>query len=139
MNWGRDGWLIACGTRLGNCVKAAAELREEGLDVGVVNARFIKPLDREMVERSLRESSFVVTVEEGCLMGGFGSAFLETASELGLDTSRVHRLGIPDRLIEHADRGEPLADQRPDTKGASQTRRALADPRGMEPDAAAVG
>jgi 1-deoxy-D-xylulose-5-phosphate synthase len=136
-HFGRDGMLVCCGTLLGECLRAAEKLREEGLDVGIVNARFVKPIDRDMVERSLRESTFVVTVEEGCLMGGFGSAFLETACELGLDTSRVHRLGIPDRFIEHAERGELLADLRLDKNGIIQTCRDLAERLGIERGAAA--
>jgi 1-deoxy-D-xylulose-5-phosphate synthase len=103
-------------------------LREEGLDVGVVNSRFVKPLDREMVERAFRTAAFVVTVEEGCLMGGFGSAVLEAACDLGLDTSRLRRLGLPDRFVEHAERGELLADLGLDVAGISATCRALAEP-----------
>ena len=80
----------------------------------------------------MRESTFVVTVEEGCLMGGFGSAFLETASELGLDTSRVQRLGLPDRFIEHAERGELLAELRLDAKGIIQTCLEAAERWGVE-------
>jgi len=129
---GRDGMIVCCGTLLGESLRAAEKLREEGLDVGVVNARFVKPMDREMVEKCLRESTFVVTVEEGCLMGGFGSAFLETASEFGLDTSRVHRLGIPDRFIEHAERGELLAALRLDKDGIIQTCRDFAERLGIE-------
>ena len=74
IDWGHDGMLIACGTLLSNCVKAAATLREEGLDVGVINARFVKPLDTETMLRAVETSPFVVTVEEGALAGGFGSA-----------------------------------------------------------------
>ena len=73
--------------------------------------------DAAMVERAVRETGFVVTVEEGSLMGGFGSAVLEAASEMGLDTSRIRRLGIPDRFVEHADRGELLADLGLDARG----------------------
>ena len=97
LEWGRDGMIFACGTLLPACVKAADQLRDEGFDVGVVNARFVKPLDREVIERAVRENLFVVTVEEASLMGGFGSAVLEAASELGLELARVRRLGIPDR------------------------------------------
>lgn len=126
-HWGRDGMILCCGTLLADCLKAAEQLREEGLDCGVVNARFIKPLDREMVERALREAAFVVTVEEGCLMGGFGSAVLEAACDLRLDTSRLHRLGLPDEFIEHAERGELLADLGLDTAGIVRTCRELAE------------
>jgi 1-deoxy-D-xylulose-5-phosphate synthase len=126
-HWGRDGMILCCGTLLADCLKAAEQLREEGLDCGVVNVRFIKPLDREMVERAMREAAFVVTVEEGCLMGGFGSAVLEAACDMGLDTSRLHRLGLPDEFIEHAERGELLADLRLDTAGIARTCRELAE------------
>ena len=124
--FGRDGMIVCFGTLLGDCLRAAEQLRNEGLDVGVVNARFVKPIDREMVERCLRESSFVLTVEEGALMGGFGSAFLETASDLGLDASRVRRLGLPDSFVEHGERAEILADLKLDTAGIAQTCRELA-------------
>ena len=115
--WGTDGTLLCCGTLVSECLRAAARLREEGLDVGVINARFVKPLDRELVERTVRECEFVVTVEEGALMGGFGSAVLEAAADAGLDTSRIRRLGVPDRFIEHAERHEQLAELGLDAEG----------------------
>ena len=64
LHWGSDGMLIACGTLLGNCLKAAAALRAEGLDVGVINARFIKPLDTETILQAIETVPVVVTVEE---------------------------------------------------------------------------
>ncbi len=125
IRWGRDGNILCAGTLLTNCLQAAESLREEGLDVGVINARFIKPIDREIVERALREGSFLVTVEEGCLPGGFGSAVLEAASDLGLETSRIRRLGIPDRFVEHGERGELLAELGLDAPGIARTCREL--------------
>lgn len=127
LRWGRDGAILSLGTLLGDCLKAAEMLAADGLEVGVVNARFVKPLDRELVERAVRECSFVVTVEEGALMGGFGSAVLEAASDLGLDTSRIKRLGVPDRFIEHAERFELLADLGLDATGIASTCRELAE------------
>jgi 1-deoxy-D-xylulose-5-phosphate synthase len=127
LRWGTDGVILCLGTLLADCLKAADLLNAEGLDVGVVNARFAKPLDREVVERAVRECGFVVTVEEGTLMGGFGSAVLEAASDLGLDTSRVKRLGIPDRFIEHAERGELLADLGLNATGIAAACRELAE------------
>ena len=108
--WGADGCLIVCGALLPQCVEAANQLREEGFDIGVINARFLKPLDTEMVLRALRECEFVVTVEEAALAGGFGSAVLEAAADAGIDASHVRRLGIPDSFVEHGERGELLAD-----------------------------
>jgi 1-deoxy-D-xylulose-5-phosphate synthase len=127
IRWGRDGAILCFGTLLADCLQAADLLAAEGLEVGVVNARFAKPLDREMVERAIRECSFVVTVEEGCLIGGFGSAVLEAASDMGLDTSRIKRLGIPDRFIEHGERSELLADLGLDSAGIASACRELAE------------
>lgn len=126
LHWGRDGVILCCGTLLDECQRATAVLRHEGLDIGLVNARFIKPLDRELVERAVSECPFVLTVEEGALMGGFGSAVLEAANDAGLNANNIFRLGIPDRFIEHAERAELLADLRLDAHGIAATCRDLA-------------
>jgi 1-deoxy-D-xylulose-5-phosphate synthase len=108
-SWGEDAVLVAYGSLFPSCVKAAAALRAEGLSVGVINARFAKPLDRATLLRAVEEAPLVVTVEEGTLEGGFGSALLEAANGAGLDARNVVRLGLPDRFVEHAERGELLA------------------------------
>ena len=123
---GSDATIIACGTVLPACVEAAATLREEGLDVGVINARFVKPLDTDMILDAVRQSRFVLTVEEGALMGGFGSAVLEAACDAGLDTSGIRRLGVPDQFIEHGSRRELLADLGLDSPGIAQACREMA-------------
>ena len=107
---GSDGAILCCGTLLSEACNARSELMERGLDVGVVNARFVKPLDRELIEKLARESGFLVTVEEGSLEGGFGSAVLECLNDVGLGGTQLLRLGVPDRFIEHGDREELLAD-----------------------------
>ena len=109
--------LVACGTLFGNCVKAATKLREEGFDAGVINARFVKPLDREMILKAVENLPVVVTVEEGTLEGGFGSAVLEAVNAAGLDARNVVRLGLPDRFVEHGERGELLAEYGLDATG----------------------
>ena len=126
LKWGDDGCLVACGAMLQRCVDAAARLSEAGLDVGVVNARFIKTLDTETILQAVKECGFVVTVEEGALAGGFGSAVVEAATDAGLDTSRVRRLGIPDTYIEHGERDELLADLGLDVAGIVRTCQDLA-------------
>ncbi len=123
---GTDGMIVACGTLLGSCVKAAERLAAEGLEVGVINARFVKPLDIETILAAVRDCPFVLSVEEGQLAGGFGSAVLEAASDAGLDTSRIRRLGIPDRFVEHGSRAELLADLGLDTEGIAEACRQLA-------------
>ncbi len=107
--WGADGAIIAFGSLFPTAVKAAEKLRGEGLEIGVINARFAKPLDTNTILRAVEELPAVVTVEEGTLEGGFGSSVLEAANAAGLDTRNIHRLGIPDRFIEHGERGELLA------------------------------
>jgi 1-deoxy-D-xylulose-5-phosphate synthase len=107
--WGPDGVLIAYGSLFPTCVKAAERLRREGIEVGVINARFAKPIDRQTLLRAVEQLPLVITVEEGTLTGGFGSALLEAANEAGVDTRHVTRLGIPDHFIEHAERSELLA------------------------------
>jgi len=122
-SWGADGVIVVCGALLAVALEAAERLRAEGLDIGVINARFVKPLDRETILGAVREAPLVLTVEEGCLMGGFGSAVLEAACDAGLDTSRIRRLGLPDRFIEHGERQELLAELRLDAAGIARTLR----------------
>ncbi len=93
------------------------QLAEEGLELTVVNARFLKPLDTETILPLVADSLFVVTVEEAALAGGFGSAVLEAAADAGIPISHVTRLGIPDRYIEHGERDELLADLGLDAMG----------------------
>jgi 1-deoxy-D-xylulose-5-phosphate synthase len=126
LRWGTDGAILCCGALLSDCVQAANILRQEGLNVSVVNARFVKPLDQEVLTRAFRECGFVVTVEEGALAAGFGSAVLELAADHGLDASRVRRLGIPDMFIEHGERAELLADLQLDAPGIARACRDLA-------------
>jgi len=126
LSWGADGVIISGGALLPNCIEAAGSLRKDGLDVGVVNARFIKPLDREMLGRALQECEFVVTVEENALHGGFGSAVLEAASDMNLDTRRIRRLGIPDEFVEHGERDDLLASVQLDAAGIAATCRQMA-------------
>lgn len=123
---GTDGTIVVCGVALANALEAAEILQTEGLDVGVVNARFVKPIDNEMIRQTLSNSKFVITVEEANLMGGFGSAFLEAANDMGLNASNVRRIGIPDEFVEHQSRAEVLASLKLDTDGIAETCRAAA-------------
>jgi 1-deoxy-D-xylulose-5-phosphate synthase len=137
--WGRDGIILCCGALLAECLRAARRLQDQGLDVGVVNARFVKPPDADVIERALRQGSFVVTVEEGCLAGGWGSAVLETAIDAGWDARRLRRLGLPDRFIEHGERQALLADVGLDADGIVQACLAMADGADMLSGAACAG
>lgn len=113
---GHDGLILVCGTLVGAALEAAARLRDEGLEVGVVNARFVKPLDARLPEW-VETSPWVVTVEENALQTGFGSAVLEAVNDAGVHAGPIRRLGIPDRFIEHGERAELLADLGLDADG----------------------
>jgi 1-deoxy-D-xylulose-5-phosphate synthase len=119
-DWGIDGALVAFGSLFPTCVKAAERLRQEGLDIGVINARFAKPLDTATILKAVAELPVVVTVEEGTLQGGFGSAVLEAANAAKLDTRHIVRLGLPDQFVEHGERPELLADLGLDVNGLCQ-------------------
>jgi len=97
-----------------------------GLHEGGRATRFVKPLDTATILQAVEHSPFVVTVEEGALMGGFGSAVLEAASDAGLETVHVRRLGIPDQFIEHGTRQELLADLGLDADGIAMACRKMA-------------
>jgi 1-deoxy-D-xylulose-5-phosphate synthase len=96
---GTDVAIIAIGVSVWPAVKAAEQLSEEGLSTAVINARFVKPLDQELIVNIAKRVRYVVTVEEGCKMGGFGSAVLEALSEAGV-TVKTKVLGLPDWYIE---------------------------------------
>jgi 1-deoxy-D-xylulose-5-phosphate synthase len=129
LHWGHDGMLLCYGAQLSACVEAREWLSREGIDVGVINARFVKPLDKDIVLRALHECRFVVTIEEGALAGGFGSAVLELASAEGVEARHVHRLGIPDYFVEHGERSELLSELGLDCEGIVRTCRQLAQQR----------
>ena len=132
---GSDGLIIACGTLLGVSLAAAAQLREAGLEVGVINARFVKPLGTQLLFEKIEAAPWVVTVEENVLSTGFGSAVLEAINEARLSTGTIVRLGLPDRFVEHGERGELLADLGLDAAGIALTCRRLAgrDPQPADP------
>ncbi len=129
LEWGADGMIVSFGAMLSTCVKAAHKLREHGLDVGVINARFCKPIDVETMSRAATESGFVITVEENSVVGGFGSAVLEALNGANVGTGNVRVLGLPDRYIEHGERSELLADLGLDVDGIVQSALQLAEGR----------
>jgi 1-deoxy-D-xylulose-5-phosphate synthase len=140
LEWETDGMFLACGTVVASCLRAAERLRHQyGLRIGVINARFVKPLDRATVLKAVEECGFVLTVEEGCLMGGFGSAVLEAVNDAGLPTTHIRRLGLPDRFVLHAERDEQLAEVGLDVAGISQAALDLARAVGLAPHLAKNG
>ncbi len=104
---GQDVALVGIGTGVAIALEAAAILRAEGRRATVVDARFVKPLDTELLSRLAAEHQRIITVEENVLAGGFGSAVLECVAESG---TTVQRFGLPDAFVPHGDRARLLAD-----------------------------
>ncbi|WP_409289185.1 1-deoxy-D-xylulose-5-phosphate synthase [Peribacillus sp. SCS-37] len=100
---GTDACILTFGTTIGMALKAAGTLEGQGYSVRVVNARFIKPLDEDMLIQLFRDEMPILTIEEAVLQGGFGSAVLELAQERGYHSAVIDRMGIPDQFIEHGD------------------------------------
>jgi 1-deoxy-D-xylulose-5-phosphate synthase len=132
---GSDGLVIACGTLLGAALTAAAGLRQDGIDVTVINARFVKPLDTRLLLERIEAAPWVVTVEENALMTGFSSAVLEAVADAQAAAAvagelrpmpPIKRLGLPDWFVEHGERAELLADLELDAAGIAATCRRLA-------------
>ena len=98
---GADLTLLGVGSRVGPCLEASSVLAGAGIEAGVINARFIKPLDEETILAAADRTGHVLTVEENVLHGGFGSAVLELLADAGRTDVRVIRLGIPDKFVEH--------------------------------------
>ncbi len=99
--------IIAIGSMVYPAIEAAKLSEKNGISSTVVNARFAKPLDNELIIKLTKESDKVVTVEEGVLDGGFGSAITELLSDQGLEKP-VKRIGLPSQFIEHGKRAQIL-------------------------------
>nr|WP_039813533.1 1-deoxy-D-xylulose-5-phosphate synthase [Jeotgalibacillus malaysiensis] len=98
---GNDAAILTFGTTIPMALEAAEKLRNEGISVRVINARFIKPLDEAMLKDLLNLNIPLLTIEEAVLQGGFGSAVLEFAHEQKISHATIERMGIPDQFIEH--------------------------------------
>ena len=101
MREGNSAAIFAIGGEVWPAMNAAEALAKEGINVAVINGRFIKPLDDELIARFCKPGSKIITVEEGSLAGGFGSAVMERAQQLGIDGVKFHRIGIPDEYVHH--------------------------------------
>ncbi|WOV88891.1 1-deoxy-D-xylulose-5-phosphate synthase [Sporosarcina oncorhynchi] len=98
---GTDGTILTFGTTIPMALEAAEILSEKGRHIKVINARFIKPLDTDMLDLLFTSGKPIVTLEEAVLAGGFGSGVLEYAEEKAITDITIKRIGIPDEFIEH--------------------------------------
>jgi len=131
---GTDVAILGIGSEVSYCVKAAERLAADGLNPTVVNARFVKPLDAELILALARSHGMIVTAEDHYLMGGFGSAVMELLEQNHLNDVRVLRLGFPDRIVEHASQSLLLAKYGLDADGIySQVKDFVASKFSFEP------
>jgi 1-deoxy-D-xylulose-5-phosphate synthase len=117
---GKDVAIIAYGSMVYPAIEAADSLRAHGVEATVVNARFVKPLDSEMILKLAGEFDLIVTVEEAYLAGGFGSAVLELLEAGGVqDKVKLVRMGVADDIVTHGDPKRLLAHYGLDAEGIS--------------------
>jgi 1-deoxy-D-xylulose-5-phosphate synthase len=132
---GEDVLVLALGAAATRAAGVCETLREEGLAATVVNARFAKPLDAQLICELAARIGRVVTVEENALAGGFGSAVVELLSDRGLEGVQVRRVGLPDRFVSHGDNARLLEECGLDAASLAETIRGTAE----TPQAAASG
>ncbi len=114
---GQDGAIIAYGAMVYPSMDCAKMLAEKGIEITVVNARFAKPLDENLIIEVLKNHQVVFTVEDHTEVGGFGSAILELLVNKGINTQNIHKMGIPDKFIEQGSRDHILKTLNLDAEG----------------------
>ena len=115
---GRDVNMIAIGSMVYPCMEAAEILNKEGINAGLINARFAKPVDEKLLSDIIAKTKNIVTVEENSIAGGFGSAVMESIEKNKLCKNvNIKCIGLPDKFIEHGNRKELLKKYGLDAKG----------------------
>lgn len=102
---GKDVTIVALGVFVDTAIKAEKLLKEKGISAEIINGRFIKPLDEDLILKSVKKTGKLITIEENALEGGFGSAVLEMLSDKKINCL-VTRMGLPDKFIEHGTQDE---------------------------------
>ncbi len=118
---GKDVAILAIGKMVGKTLRAADILKENKISAEVINARFVKPLDEELLDKVFSKFNKIMTVEEGQIRGGFGSAVLECLSGKKLKKTKILLHGIPDKFVEHGSQDELLKDLSLDEEGIALT------------------
>ena len=98
---GQDLTILAIGPTIYSAIEAAEMLAGEGTDCAVINSRFAKPLDSDLILDQSEKTRNILTVEENSLYGGFGSAVLESLSHSSFSGVKIKCLGLPDKFVEH--------------------------------------
>lgn len=117
---GSDVAILGIGATVVPCLEAASALAGSGVDCAVVNARFVKPLDADLILKTAAETQRLVTVEENVLAGGFGSAVMALLEQRGLSEVKVKCLGLPDGFVEHGSQETLRAQYGLDSRGITR-------------------
>jgi 1-deoxy-D-xylulose-5-phosphate synthase len=117
---GKDVAILAIGTMAAPASEAAQELASRGIEATVANARFVKPLDAELITNLAKRIKRLVTVEENALSGGFGDSVIELLQKSGIDGIRVKSIGIPDEFVEQGTQAILRAKYGLDAKGIAK-------------------
>ncbi len=126
---GCDATIFTLGTMVEPALQAAEKLAEEGISLAVVDARFVKPLDKDLLFAEAQRTGVVMTAEENALQGGFGAAVLEALADEGLNP-RLLRFGIPDGFVEQGSQAELRHELKLDADGMVERIRELLLSRG---------
>lgn len=128
LSQGKDIMFWAIGSMVDIATQAAELLKAQGIEAGVVNARFVKPLDRELLQQIAVETKVIVTLEENAIIGGCGEGVLAVANELGLlPQVKILNLGIPDTFVQQGAKNLLLRDLGLDAEGVAKTAVAAID------------
>ena len=103
---GNDILLLAAGSSVPEALSAQKELAKENINAAVINARFIKPLDHQLIKQYAEKTGAIITIEEHVVDGGFGSAVLECLSDHNIYNIKIKRIGIKDQFVEHGSQNE---------------------------------
>lgn len=132
---GNDILILAIGRMVGDALAAEAILRDQGIETTVVDSRFVKPLDRELIAPLVQRIHRVITVEENVRQGGFGSAVLEMLADEGISNFQLERIGLPDAFIEHGPQKRLRSKYRIDAAAIVASAQKLIEHRQLKPAA----
>ena len=103
-----EGLIFALGSMVYSCLNIAKKLEKEGINLAVANARFVKPIDEELILKYAKPGNFIITVEEGVLCGGLGSGIREFLDKVGVNNVKFKSFGIPEKIYPHGKREQIL-------------------------------
>jgi len=118
--------ILGIGHQGNHALKAAEQLANDGISAAMYDMRFVKPLDETLLHEVFGKFDKVITVEDGCIQGGMGSAVLEFAADQGY-SAQVVRLGVPDRFVEHGTQSELYTECGYNVEDIAATARGMVD------------